>query len=72
MTFTRWNAPSDYDYWDEVEGHHEPNWYSVTCLTCERPFYVRADDDPPYHCNRCIQRKAEADQRAADRQSGAA
>jgi acetyl-CoA carboxylase beta subunit len=50
---SRWDAESDLDYWDEVEGHHDPYDVSVSCIKCQQMFYVRADERGPYWCEAC-------------------
>jgi hypothetical protein len=50
---SRWTAPSDRDYDDEVE-HRRRTEVEVTCLDCQRPFTIWVDERPPYRCDDCL------------------
>ena len=55
-----------YDDWKTDSGREDdftPRFYSVHCIACGRPFYVRADERPPYRCEGCIEGAAIRDQR---------
>lgn len=54
---SRWSAPSDYDYYDEVEARS--TWDRATtlhCIRCERPVIVDADEPGPVWCASCRDR----------------
>lgn len=63
LRYPRYSAPSDLDY---EHGDGQPTTYAVECINCHQSMDVRADDRPPYRCDRCCQRDAEIQQRKED------
>lgn len=73
----RWTAPSDLDYWDEVEGRSRDG-IERSCHGCHAPVMVSRDEAylVQVFCEHCIRKaetlKANAQYQAARRKQGAA
>lgn len=53
---SRWDAPSDIDYYAELDYH--PRSVTYTCTGCDAPIVVAVHDGPligPPLCDRCAQ-----------------
>lgn len=56
----RWTAPSDFDYYDDVEGGFLSG-LEVPCRDCGRPMLLTKDDRGLLHvsCDDCVRTRTE-------------